>query len=68
MPPLREIDPKAEQKTGRIKIKSSTPGKSLLPGEKQAGSQEKRGNMSRKSLKKKYKQMRKKIAMLREGA
>lgn len=53
MPPLREIDPKAEQKTGRIKIKSSTPGKSLLQGEKQAGSQEKRGNMSRKSLKKK---------------
>lgn len=52
MPPLREIDPKAEQKTGRIKIKSSTPGKSLLQGEKQAGSQEKRGNMSRKSLKK----------------
>lgn len=48
MPPLREIDPKAEQKTGRIKIKSSTPGKSLLQGEKQAGSQEKRGNMSKK--------------------
>lgn len=41
MPPLREIDPKAEQKTGRIKIKSSTPGKSLLQGEKQAAAKKK---------------------------
>lgn len=51
MPPLREIDPKAEQKTGRIKIKSSTPGKSLLQGEKQAGSQEKKRQYEQKSKK-----------------
>lgn len=66
MPPLREIDPKAEQKTGRIKIKSSTPGKST--GWKASWQPRKKRQYEQKKFKKKYKQMRKKIAMLREGA